>query len=353
MAASLTTPERNNYFYGLLLDEARFEREVDYFNQKRWLLNRLLFGTGVVCGLEVTPDTNPDTKGNYIVSPGVAIDGLGREIVVPNPVSINPNLLTDETGQPAAGVDNSKLCLAYVEKLINPVPVLVTNCDMVNNCRCDTIRESFVFLVQPWNPELLQSVATCEIAGFPPKPGQSVQDLLRGDCAPPPDVSNACVPLAYFSNGKLNQNADNLPRGQALIAGNRQLLQLISCLINQQSQQSQSQFLLYVSGDGQSTKAGTQVPNPLTVKVIDGTGQPKQGVNVQFTVTSGGGAVSQMASRAKIGGSTVTIPSGSDGTTAAKWTLGKTVAVRKSTEQQVTVQAENSAFTVIFTANAK
>ena len=50
----LAAPQRNNYFYGKLLDEFHFQMEQHYMNQKRWLLNRLSLGTGVLCGLEVT-----------------------------------------------------------------------------------------------------------------------------------------------------------------------------------------------------------------------------------------------------------------------------------------------------------
>ena len=49
----LETPERNRYFYGKLLDEASLRMEQSYFNQKRWMMNRLGLGSGVLCGLQV------------------------------------------------------------------------------------------------------------------------------------------------------------------------------------------------------------------------------------------------------------------------------------------------------------
>ena len=45
---SLSTPARNNYFYGKLLDVRHFTLEQSYFNAKRWLMNRLTLGSGVV-----------------------------------------------------------------------------------------------------------------------------------------------------------------------------------------------------------------------------------------------------------------------------------------------------------------
>src|SRR5688500_13107382 len=79
----LQTPQRNAYRFGMLLDVFHFQRETNYSNPKRWLINRLVLGYGVVCGLDVRcgPEENPS-----IVSPGCAIDKWGREVVVPNEI---------------------------------------------------------------------------------------------------------------------------------------------------------------------------------------------------------------------------------------------------------------------------
>ena len=70
----LETPVRNRYFYGKLLDVEQFELETRYLNAKRWLLNRLVTGYGVVCGLDVLPGDEPN---ELWIGPGVAIDKLG------------------------------------------------------------------------------------------------------------------------------------------------------------------------------------------------------------------------------------------------------------------------------------
>ena len=75
----MCAPVRNRYFYGKLLDVFHFEMEQNYFNEKRWLLNRLISGYGVVCGLNVT--LGPDGQ-SVVVSPGTALDKCGREIIV-------------------------------------------------------------------------------------------------------------------------------------------------------------------------------------------------------------------------------------------------------------------------------
>src|SRR6476620_8900546 len=88
--SGLETFVRNRYFYGKMLDVLHFEMEQDYSNSKRWLLNRLVTGYGVVCGLDVQPA--PEGRA-VVVTSGVAIDRAGREIVVPRtspPIDIPP-----------------------------------------------------------------------------------------------------------------------------------------------------------------------------------------------------------------------------------------------------------------------
>jgi len=92
------SPIRNRFFYGKLLDVFHFEMEQNYFNSKRWLLNRLVTGYGVVCGLNVL--LTADKKSIY-VTPGVAIDKCGREIIVCQPSS--PVVLPPPPPAPAPG----------------------------------------------------------------------------------------------------------------------------------------------------------------------------------------------------------------------------------------------------------
>jgi hypothetical protein len=77
-------PTRVSYFDGQLLTAADFRTEQDYHRGMRYLHNRLLHGWGVVDGLDVDDD-----GGGVRVGPGVAIDGLGRELVLPELVCID------------------------------------------------------------------------------------------------------------------------------------------------------------------------------------------------------------------------------------------------------------------------
>jgi hypothetical protein len=73
------SPGCTSFFYGLLLDESRLKKETLYQNRKRWMLNRLVLGTGVVYGLDV--DVDPQNSGMIlVVQPGVALDGWDAKL---------------------------------------------------------------------------------------------------------------------------------------------------------------------------------------------------------------------------------------------------------------------------------
>ena len=57
-----------------------FESEQQYLNGKRHLINRLIHGNGIVCGLQVNSFQAQDLTASLSV--GVALDCLGREIIV-------------------------------------------------------------------------------------------------------------------------------------------------------------------------------------------------------------------------------------------------------------------------------
>jgi hypothetical protein len=103
----LAAAVRPNYFTGRLLTAEDFQAEQDYQRGQRWLHNRLLHGAGVVTGLAVTV-----SGGSVHVTPGVALDCLGREIVVPH---------ADTLALPNKGV-RLYLCVAYAERGSEPLP---------------------------------------------------------------------------------------------------------------------------------------------------------------------------------------------------------------------------------------
>ena len=71
--------DRNNYFFGKLMTVRDFESEQTYFNSKRRLGNKMLNGVGIVSGLDVILVDNK----TFSLESGMALDYMGREIVVP------------------------------------------------------------------------------------------------------------------------------------------------------------------------------------------------------------------------------------------------------------------------------
>ena len=77
-------PRRVNYSAGMILTASDFQAEQEYHRQMRYLHNRLLHGYGTVAGLDVVVDGR-----NVLVSPGLAIDAQGREIIVTEQMSLS------------------------------------------------------------------------------------------------------------------------------------------------------------------------------------------------------------------------------------------------------------------------
>jgi len=73
--------ERNRYFYGKMLTARDFETEQRYFNNKRRLLNRTLYGAGVVCGRryrQIFHGGRSESNAGQHYSPGQRKNGKGR-----------------------------------------------------------------------------------------------------------------------------------------------------------------------------------------------------------------------------------------------------------------------------------
>ncbi|WP_128655344.1 hypothetical protein [Paenibacillus sp. 598K] len=107
--------ERNRYFYGKLLTVRDFMSEQTYMTDKKRLSNRLLFGSGVIAGLQVVA---VDDK-SLSIETGAALDQLGREIVVPSPLTLKLSNIEGFKNNDYA--KNVYLCIAYDEKGKEPV----------------------------------------------------------------------------------------------------------------------------------------------------------------------------------------------------------------------------------------
>jgi len=145
--------ERNRYFYGKLLTVRDFMSEQTYYSDKRRLTNRLLFGSGVITGLQVVA---VDDK-SISIEAGAALDQLGREIIVPSPVTMKLSNIDGFTNNDYA--KNVYLCLAYDEKGKEPVHTVTGSLDANEEVsEHNRILESYRLYVkeQPPAPSVLE-----------------------------------------------------------------------------------------------------------------------------------------------------------------------------------------------------
>ena len=306
----LATPTRNNFFYGKLMTELHFQMEQNYFKRMRRLVNRHGLGTGVLCGLEVTVAEDGHM---VVVQPGVAVDEVGRLIVVPEPYCVeNPRQPTD--GDPIVGEGEVTLCLAYHECKAEPVPVLVGDCETRQDCMPSTVRERYRLLLRQGLPDPPPPFP-CE-AIFPDEPPEDFDrrvvacETLSGPCQAPDDD---CVVLAVIRLPAVASDSVivDMCRFRRVLYSNAMLLELLLCLAARVDACCRVRLLNYVSGDAQEGDPGAELADPLGVQVVNGAGDPVEGETVTFSVRGGGGTVDP-----------VTVDTGNDGRAEARLTLG-------------------------------
>ncbi len=148
---------RLQYFHGMLLDENAFKEEQSYHNAKRRFLNRMLHGTGVVCGLELLG--KPDGQ-SIEVSSGLALDCSGNEIWVPKKKPIDLGSLlppkardknAGECEEPEPKKPNTYYVgIRYADRPSNPVSVYLPagGCDE-RTCENSRVKEGYCVEIVP------------------------------------------------------------------------------------------------------------------------------------------------------------------------------------------------------------
>jgi hypothetical protein len=209
-------PRRPRYFSGQLLTSEDFEAEQSYFLGRRRSDNRQLHGWGVVCGLGVTPSGS----GGVVVEPGVAIDGLGREIVVPAPREMpDPRQPINDRGEPCGEPLDSEvitICLAYAE------------CPEDDGDPARFVRETYTLGVHPGAPEPppRNPAAEAVLSGSTDEVARALCEASAGDACDPADQ---CVPIATVSGRKGELHVVLCPR--RIVAASEVLLELILGLV--------------------------------------------------------------------------------------------------------------------------
>jgi hypothetical protein len=252
--SDLRSLDRNNYFYGKLLDVFHLEMEQEYFNSKRWLLNRLVTGPGVVCGLRVELT---DGGKSVVIQPGLAIDRCGREIIVPNPSEPYPLPELPPYEQPEEQKKGSRsqadryrreghrycempfahVLLCYHECKTEPMPALASDCESESWCASGSIREQYSIEIR----EGFAAVRKYEIPENLVYGGEinyrALVDFVTDSCRVLPD--DCCIPLANIelkeSDNGWEPELDN--RVCPIAFSNRLLYQLMVSLMGRPAQE--------------------------------------------------------------------------------------------------------------------
>lgn len=187
--------ERNNYFYGKQFTVRDLLQEQSYFNDKRRLINRMVLGWGVVCGLDIYWDPR---GGKLVVTPGMALDCCGREIVICE----DKRLSFDKDDEDYCLQDDQRpegkfvLCLEYDECHAEPVDLPPVGCDEKGKHEYNRIRESYKLRLKPWDEACPRE---------PPKETQC-PDYYKHDAVndgPYPPASCQSPNVHHFLCGKL------------------------------------------------------------------------------------------------------------------------------------------------------
>jgi hypothetical protein len=189
---------RLRYFHGMLLDEKDFREEQQYHANKRRLLNRMLHGSGVVCGLELKGKKG---KKSIQVTPGLALDCSGNEIWVPKDLKIDLASLLPPKNKPKGEPDcrpvdeepNLKtyyIGIRYDERPTNPVSVYLPSGDCEERtCENSRWKEGYCVEIveccyEDEKPGLLTNLCECEGNGSLDK--EKYKDSC-GKCGPDPN----------------------------------------------------------------------------------------------------------------------------------------------------------------------
>ncbi len=145
--------ERNRFFYGKLLTAEDFIAEQNYFNTKIRLINSMLFGSGVISGLNVV---KADER-SVAIDSGVALDYAGREIIVPEPIIVKINELDGYDGFIRENSDYTRayLCIEYNETRTQPIHSIAVSAldDENNGPEYNRITEGFSLYITAQAPD--------------------------------------------------------------------------------------------------------------------------------------------------------------------------------------------------------
>ena len=151
LPCGLHRPARTRYFDGRLLVARDFTCEQDYHRGHRQMHNAYLHGVGIVCGLAASEHPSPDCRREAIaLSPGLALDCCGQEIIVTEPTAIPIRELIEADPALQEQLEKSTDLIIAIERCdepIDPMPTLLPNCDAAQGGEPTRIQEGYRFVL--------------------------------------------------------------------------------------------------------------------------------------------------------------------------------------------------------------
>lgn len=230
----LHTFQRNKYFYGKLMSVRDFEIEQAYFNEKRQMLNRILHGPGIVCGLDDPSVTaGPDGKVRItFLKGGVALDRGGREIVVPDG-TIRP--VTDNLGLELTSAGLSSMSgplYLYVRYSESPGELVAaasnpSSCD--ETCCPNRIIEDFE-IIWASTPPVAASVTCPDLSGNidGTTAKNRIREWIRNEARECPSTDDLRIFLCAV-NKDLTPHGPETAAHRINVATHTELLDLLTC----------------------------------------------------------------------------------------------------------------------------
>ena len=184
--------KRARYFHGMLMTDRDFREEQIYHIKKRKMHNRNLHGWGVVCGLGIEAKTPNSSV--IKITPGMALDCHGNEIIVCNDFEIDIKQTDISTGTKALCEKPKNDCtyyiaIKYIEESSDRGPVYAPSGGCEEKvCEYSRIREGFcikLFDKVPCQAILPTKSFIKEISEYPTTRGyQSVKGGRIGSISP-------------------------------------------------------------------------------------------------------------------------------------------------------------------------
>ncbi|ADQ69195.1 hypothetical protein C499_00590 [Halogeometricum borinquense DSM 11551] len=151
---ALSQFQKNRFFKGKLMTPRDMEAEQAYHAERLHTINRFLNGKGIVHGIEIQSVTETDDGLDVTLTPGLALDGNGRPIVV-------EQVTTKSVPMPAD--DEVYFFLEFTEAAMETIPVPDTEGAVDDDTAPNRAVESFTLTYHETEPDEVAAVPDVDI----------------------------------------------------------------------------------------------------------------------------------------------------------------------------------------------